>query len=148
MDEDGALVLARGLAKLGVGCRVRSAGRSEYRLLVGLADGREALWDVHGDVLEARVLRDGGLLGFVVLRVGGQATADAAADLVAGQRYERLVTTGVSGALGDPDGRGRRGTGDGPAGGRGWRYWPGQTAVLVVVMTAVLLLLYLLDGRM
>ncbi len=148
MDEDGALAMARALAKRGVGCRVTSARPSEYRLLVGLTDGREALWDGHGDVLEARVLRDGALLGFVSLRVVSQPTADAAAELVAEQRYERLVSTGVSGALADPGGRRRGVAGDGQDGGRGWRYRPGRTTVLLLVMTAVLLLLYLLEGRM
>lgn len=148
MDEDVALAMARGLAERGVACRLTSGGRSVYRVLVALADGREALWDVHGDVLEARVLRDGALLGFVPLGVGGQLAGDAAARLVAEQRYEQLVSSGVSGTLGDPVRRGRGDTGDGPAGSRGWRYRPGQTTVLLVVMTAVLLLLYLLDGRM
>lgn len=52
MDEDGALAMARALAKRGVGCRVTSACPFEYWLLVGLTDGREALWD--GTVTSSR----------------------------------------------------------------------------------------------
>ena len=97
MDEDNALAIARGLSRRGVRCRLTRATPRDYGLLVPLHNGNQAVWNLHRDRLEARVLRkDGTLIGFVPLHVRGGATADDVARLLAEQRYERLSSTGRS----------------------------------------------------
>ncbi len=49
----------------------RGTAGSNYGVRVVIADGREALWDADGAAgLEAQVLRDGVLVGFVPLIAG------------------------------------------------------------------------------
>ncbi len=67
MDQDWALAVAAELDRRDVSCRLERDAGSGYRVRVQLQEDREALWDVHGDLLEGRVLRDGALRGLVSL---------------------------------------------------------------------------------
>jgi len=147
MDEDGALLLARALTRRGVSCRVVSVGSAAHTVLVGLDDGTEAAWDVGEDAVEARVLREGALIGFVSLPRQGEVSPDATAALIAAERYQRLSTAGSSGTLADPGQRAASGGAlRGSRAARAAR--SGRPAALLTAMVLVLLLLYLLDGRM
>lgn len=74
VEEDRALAVAGELARRRVSCRLqRIAGAAAgYTVVVELEEGRQAWWDLHGDGLEARVLRGGVLLGFVALPVAAR----------------------------------------------------------------------------
>ena len=56
----------RELQARGVIARVARPGTFQFGIRIPLGDGREALWDVDGAAgLEAQVMRDGMLVGFV-----------------------------------------------------------------------------------
>lgn len=58
----------------GVIARVAHAGPFRVGIRVPLADGREALWDMDGAAgLEAQVMRDGILVGFIPCIPGSEA---------------------------------------------------------------------------
>lgn len=142
MDEDQALQLATGLDRCGVRCRLEPAGRSRYRIAVALPDERQAVWDLHGDTLEARVSRAEQLVGFVAVPVPAGTAGSALAQLIASERYEQTTSSGRSGSLADPTGSNP----NLPAAGR-WRWGPARVFGLLLATTLVMLLLYLLDGR-
>lgn len=144
MDEDKALALAQVLTARGVRCHIVPVGGYGHTVLVGLADGREGDWDVREDVAEARVLRDGALIGFVSLPRDSARTLEATAALIADERCDRLSAVGSSGALADP---GQRRWSADRGGTAAPRARSGQTALLLIAMVVVLLALYLLGGR-
>jgi len=102
MEEDRALAVAVELDMRGVSCRLERDAKSDYHLRVALPCDREAMWDLHGDLLEARVLRAGALVGFVPLPVPIELSDQSLAELIAVQRYEQLSTSSRSGSLADP----------------------------------------------
>jgi hypothetical protein len=66
MEENRARRVVDALREHGVNARVAKAGVYRFGIRVALPDGREALWDADGTAgLEANVLRDGVLVGFV-----------------------------------------------------------------------------------
>lgn len=66
MDEDRARHVVDALRERGTDAHVAKAGVYRFGVRVALGDGREALWDADGTAgLEAEVLRDGDLVGFV-----------------------------------------------------------------------------------
>jgi hypothetical protein len=66
MDEQAAQQVVEGLRSHGVIARLAPTGAFRVGLRIPLGDGREALWDVDGAAgLEAQVMRDGVLVGFV-----------------------------------------------------------------------------------
>jgi hypothetical protein len=66
MDETQATQVVDGLRAQGVDAHVAKAGVYRFGLRVVLGDGREAVWDADGTAaLEAEVLMDGDLVGFV-----------------------------------------------------------------------------------
>jgi len=141
MEEDRALAVAMELDIWGVSCRLERDAESDYHLRVALPCDREAMWDLHGDLLEARVLRAGALVGFVPLPVPIELSDQSLAELIATQRYEQLSTSSRSGSLADPAQR-RRSRRHGAS---RRRVWP--VFCLLLAILAVLLVLYLLDGR-
>lgn len=69
---------------------VKPVGLDRAGVRVVLGDGREALWDVDGAAgLEAMIMRDGVLVGFVP-RIPGSAdfTAEQAAEAIATADYD------------------------------------------------------------
>jgi len=66
MNEDTARQVVDGLRAVGVDAHVANADVYRFGVRVVLGDGREALWDADGTAgLEAEVLQDGDLVGFV-----------------------------------------------------------------------------------
>lgn len=66
MQEDEAGRIAAALEARGVIARVARPATFRFGIRVPLGDGREALWDTDGAAgLEAQVMRNGQLVGFV-----------------------------------------------------------------------------------
>jgi hypothetical protein len=66
MDEKRARRVVDALRERGVPAHMASGGVAESGVRVVLSDGREAIWDTDGTAgLEAQVMRDGILVGFV-----------------------------------------------------------------------------------
>ena len=66
MDENRARRVADALRDRGIDAHLDKAGVGIYGVRVSLGDGREAIWGREGTAsLEAEVLQDGDLVGFV-----------------------------------------------------------------------------------
>ena len=66
MDENRARRVADALRDRGIDAHLAKAGVDQYGVRVSLHGGREAEWDTDGTAgLEAQVMRDGMLVGFV-----------------------------------------------------------------------------------
>jgi hypothetical protein len=66
MREDEANRVAAALVQRGLIARVARPAAYRFGIRIPLGDGREALWDVDGAAgLEAQIMRDGMLVGFV-----------------------------------------------------------------------------------
>ncbi len=66
MEEDRAARIVAQLRDRGVMAHLARTGVYQTGVRVVIADGREAIWDTDGAAgLEAQVLRDGVLVGFV-----------------------------------------------------------------------------------
>ena len=74
VQRDAAERVAEGLRAYGVIAHVAQPATFRYGIRVVLPDGREAVWDTDGAAgLEAQVLRDGVLVGFVPQVPGSEA---------------------------------------------------------------------------
>jgi hypothetical protein len=69
------------------------AGQTQFGVRVVLTDGREAIWDTDGTAgLEAQVLRNGVLVGFVPVIEGSEHFDEAqVVDAIAGTDYDQPV---------------------------------------------------------
>lgn len=66
MEENRARRIVDQLRGLGTDARLAKAGVYQFGITLALPDGREAVWDTDGTIgLEAQVMRDGMLVGFV-----------------------------------------------------------------------------------
>src|ERR1700722_6652526 len=66
MNEDRARHVVDALRERGVDAHIAKAGVYQFGVRIALGDGREAIWDTDGTAgLEAEVMRDGVLVGFV-----------------------------------------------------------------------------------
>ncbi len=66
MDENRARRVVDKLRARGTPAHVERSGVAQFGVRVSLADGREAIWDTDDTAgLEAQVMRDGVLVGFV-----------------------------------------------------------------------------------
>jgi hypothetical protein len=66
MDEKRARTVVDTLRDRGVDAAIAKAGVYQFGVTVRLSDGRQAVWDTDGTLgLEAQVMRDGILVGFV-----------------------------------------------------------------------------------
>lgn len=73
MDEDQARRVVDALREKGVDADVRRAGVYQFGVAVRLPDGRDAVWDTDGTAgLEAQVMRNGMLVGFVPVIDGSE----------------------------------------------------------------------------
>ncbi len=78
MDENRARRVADALRDRGIDAHLENAGIDIYGVRVVLGDGREAIWGNEGTAsLEAEVLLDGDLVGFVP-QIPGSADFDEA----------------------------------------------------------------------
>jgi len=83
------------LRERGVPAHVANGGVGRVGIRVALPDGREALWDTDGAAgLEATVLRNGVLVGFVPLIAGSERfDEEQTIDAIARTDYDRPVAT-------------------------------------------------------
>jgi hypothetical protein len=66
MDEDRARHVVDALRQRGIDAHMADVGVYQFGVRVVLEDGREALWDTDDTItLEAQIMRDGMLVGFV-----------------------------------------------------------------------------------
>jgi hypothetical protein len=66
MDENRARHVVDALRERGIDARTAKEGVYQFGVRIALPDGREAIWDSDGSAgLEAQVMRDGVLVGFV-----------------------------------------------------------------------------------
>jgi len=73
MDENRARQVVDALRERGVNAQMARAGVYQFGITVALPDGREAVWDTDGTAgLEAQVMRDGMLVGFVPVIAGSE----------------------------------------------------------------------------
>ncbi|GIF62505.1 hypothetical protein Ais01nite_05400 [Asanoa ishikariensis] len=95
MDENRARRVVDALRDRGVPAHMAqaSAGRSETGVRVVLPGDREALWDTDGTAgLEAQVMRDGMLVGFVPRIPGSEDFTEAQViDAIANTDYDQPV---------------------------------------------------------
>jgi len=78
MQEKEAERIAEALRARGVMARVARPAAFRFGVRVPLGDGREALWDVDGAAgLEAQIMRNGMLVGFVPHITGSEDFDDA-----------------------------------------------------------------------
>ncbi len=93
MDEDRARQVADGLRDRGVNAHMAHLGVDRFAVLVSLPGGREAEWDADGEAgLEAQVLQDGDLVGYVP-EIEGSDTFDLEQmiDVIARTDYDEPV---------------------------------------------------------
>jgi hypothetical protein len=93
MDENRARRVADALREQGIDAHFENAGIDVYGVRVVLADRREAIWGNEGTAtLEAEVLLDGDLVGFVPEIPGSEAFDDAQiVDAIARADYDEPV---------------------------------------------------------
>lgn len=73
MDENEARKVVDALRDRGVDANLAKAGVYQFGIRVALPDGREAIWDSDGTArLEAQVMRNGMLVGFVPVIDGSE----------------------------------------------------------------------------
>src|SRR5262249_35928438 len=93
MDENRARRVADALRERGVDAHLVRAGEYQSGVRVSLPDGREAIWDTDGTAgLEAQVMRDGVLVGFVPKIEGSEDFTEAqVVDAIARTDYDQPV---------------------------------------------------------
>ncbi len=73
MDENRARRVVDVLRGRGVDAQMAKEGVYQFGVRIALPDGREAVWDTDGTAgLEAQVMRDGMLVGFVPVIAGSE----------------------------------------------------------------------------
>jgi hypothetical protein len=73
MEENRARRVVDSLRELGVKAHLEKAGVYQFGVRVAIGDGRQAIWDTDGTAgLEAQVMRDGMLVGFVPVIEGSE----------------------------------------------------------------------------
>ncbi len=78
MDEIRARQVVDALRARGVNAHLEKAGVYQFGIRVALGDGRQAIWDSDGTAgLEAQVMRNGMLVGFVPVIDGSEHFDDA-----------------------------------------------------------------------
>jgi len=92
------------LRERGIDAHVAHAGVYRFGVRVSIGDGREAEWDTDDTAgLEAQVLQDGDLVGFVPVIEGSADFDDAATvEAIASTEYDRPIVEPRPGAA--PDG--------------------------------------------
>jgi hypothetical protein len=93
VDENRARRVVDALRGRGTPAHVERAGVAQFGVRVNLPDGREAIWDTDGTAgLEAQVMRDGVLVGFVPEIEGSEAYDEAQViDAIARADYDQPI---------------------------------------------------------
>ncbi len=95
MDENRARHVVDALRARGTQAHLEKAGVYQFGVRIKLPDGREAVWDTDGTLgLEAQVMRDGVLVGFVPEIEGSEDFDEAQViDAIARTDYDKPVAT-------------------------------------------------------
>ncbi|HTZ44619.1 MAG TPA: hypothetical protein VMB79_12225 [Jatrophihabitans sp.] len=93
MEENRARRVVDALRDRGVDAQLAHAGVYRFGVRVNLGDGREAEWDTDGTLgLEAQVMRDGVLVGFVPDIEGSEDwTEEQVVDAIARTDYDQPI---------------------------------------------------------
>jgi hypothetical protein len=93
MDENRARRVADALRDRGIDARLKKSGIDAYAVQVSVSGGREAIWGSEGTTgLEAEVLLDGDLVGFVPEIPGSESFDEAQiVDAIARADYDEPV---------------------------------------------------------
>jgi hypothetical protein len=93
MEENEAQRVVDALRDRGVAAHLERAGVVQFGVRIALPDGREAIWDTDGTAgLEAQVMRDGVLVGFVPLIDGSENfTQQQVIDAIARTDYDQPI---------------------------------------------------------
>jgi hypothetical protein len=93
MDEKRARRVVDTLRERGINAHLQKAGVYQFGVRVSLRDGREAMWDTDGTAgLEAQVMRDGMLVGFVpVIEHSEHFDDDQVVDAIARTDYDQPI---------------------------------------------------------
>jgi len=95
MEENRARRVVDTLRERGIDAHMLRAGVDQFGVLVSLHDGRNAEWDTDGTIgLEAQVMQDGDLVGFVP-KIEGSEDFDEAqiVDAIARTDYDQPIAT-------------------------------------------------------
>jgi hypothetical protein len=95
VEENRARHVVDKLRERGVPAHVERAAVGQFGVRIELADGREAIWDTDGTAgLEAQVMRDGMLVGFVPEIEGSEDFDEAQViDAISRADYDQPVAT-------------------------------------------------------
>jgi hypothetical protein len=95
VEENRARRVVDALRERGINARMEKAGVYQFGLWIKVSDGREAVWDTDGTAgLEAQVMRDGVLVGFVPSIPGSDEFDEAqVVDAIARTDYDQPVAT-------------------------------------------------------
>lgn len=95
MEENRARRVVDALRERGIDAHMLRAGVDQFGVQVSLHDGRNAEWDTDGTIgLEAQVMQDGDLVGFVP-KIDGSENFDEAqiVDAIARTDYDQPIAT-------------------------------------------------------
>ena len=100
MDEQRARRVVDALRERGVDARMEKAGVYQFGIAVKVPGARTAVWDSDGTLgLEAQVMRDGMLVGFVPVIEGSEDYDDAQViDAILRTDYDKPVATRTAAA--------------------------------------------------
>jgi hypothetical protein len=95
VEEKRAQRVVDRLREQGVDAHVERASTYQFGVRVALRDGRNAVWDTDGTLgLEAQVMKDGMLVGFVPQLEGSEDfDEDQTVDAIAGTDYDKPIAT-------------------------------------------------------
>jgi len=95
MEENRARRVVDALRERGINAHMLRAGVGQFGVQVSLHDGRNAEWDTDGTIgLEAQVMQDGVLVGFVPKIEGSEDFGEAQiVDAIARTDYDTPVAT-------------------------------------------------------
>jgi hypothetical protein len=93
MEENRARRVVDALRERGINGHMARVGVDQFGVRVSLPDGREAEWDTDGTAgLEAQVMRDGVLVGFVPVIEGSEDFDEAqVVDAIARTNYDQPI---------------------------------------------------------
>lgn len=100
MEENRARRVSDALRERGVNARTAKEGVYQFGIRLALPDGREAVWDSDGTAgLEAQVMRNGMLVGFVPVIDGSEDfTEEQIIDAIMRTDYDQPVARRTSSA--------------------------------------------------
>jgi hypothetical protein len=93
MEEKRARRIVDTLRERGINAHLQKAGVYQFGVRVSVKGGREAMWDTDGTAgLEAQVMRDGMLVGFVPVIAGSENfDEDQVVDAIARTDYDQPI---------------------------------------------------------